>query len=363
MHIYRDGQPMKLLRQFEENRNLSNAKQKTYKNVTFVNGFAKFIESLKSQKIIINHGARVVVEGKHKWSNEVKDGGILFETTLHPLVSGNRAGDVVFIGNADTLSQIEKLFEQHEVEYDGATKPSDVKLKYQYHDELNPALWEDEDTLKPEVRKKMLEAAKAFYESLKLPDLEIEDITFTGSNANYNWTANSDVDIHILTDFGVGKEQYGEIVEELFEAKKSVFNNLHTIMIGQHEVEFYVQCSKETHISTGVYSIENESWIERPVHEPPQVDDSAVKAKTADWMNRIDAATGNCNKADVVEKLMDRLKKMRQTGLDDGGEFSVENLVFKQLRYNGYLEKLATCRTKAFDRELSIEEEEWNNMC
>lgn len=353
---------MKLLKQFEENRNLSNAKQKTYTNVVFPNGFAVFLEALKNQKLVINEPTRTFIDNKHRWADDVRLGGIAVETTAHPLVNNNNAGTVTFIGNADALSMIDQLFEQHEVDFDGVTKPQDVKLKYQYHDHLNPILWQDDETLRPEVHKKIVEAANAFYKSLKLPDLEVEDITFTGSNANYNWTQDSDIDVHLLVDFKKAKEQYGEIVEELFEAKKSVFNNLHTIKIGPHEMEFYVQCADEPHISTGVYSVENEAWIEQPKYEPPKVDDSAVKAKTADWMNKIDDAVDNCNKADVVEKLMERLKKMRQSGLDEGGEFSVENLVFKQLRHNGYLEKLATCKTKAFDRNLSVEEEEWNSL-
>ena len=69
---------------------------------------------------------------------------------------------------------------------------------------------------------------------------------------------------------------------------------------------------------------------------------------------------------EVIKKVViikEKIKKMRSCGLEHGGEFSTENLVFKTLRHNGYLEKLATCKTKAFDRELSIEDEEWSNLC
>lgn len=361
MYTHRDGQPMKLLKQFEENRNLSNAKQKTYKNVTFVNGFANFLESLVQEKLIINQSKRELIDNKHRWCDDVRVGGITFETTEHPLVNENEAGDVIITGSKDAFDLIDKIFETHEVEYQGKTSPRDIKLRYQYHDDLNPAVWSG-FTIHPKVREKLIEAGEAFFESLNLPDLEIEDVIFTGSNANYNWTQDSDIDLHIVVDFKKAKEQYGEIVEELFKAKKSVFNDLHDIRVGPHQIEFYVQDSAEKHVSTGVFSIQDNKWIEKPVYKEPSVDDSAVKAKTAELMNSIDQITKNCNKASAVEKLMEKIKKMRQAGLDEAGEFSVENLAFKQLRYNGYLEKLATCKTKAFDRALSVEEEEWTSL-
>lgn len=132
--------------------------------------------------------------------------------------------------------------------------------------------------------------------------------------------------------------------------------------MGGHEVEFYVQCSEEEHKSSGLYSIQDDKWLTEPERKEPSINDAAVKAKTAEMMNLIDDAVVECNTAAPVEQLMDKLKKLRQSGLEEAGEFSTENLVFKTLRHNGYLEKLANCRTKAFDRELSIEDEEWANI-
>ena len=38
---------------------------------------------------------------------------------------------------------------------------------------------------------------------------------------------------------------------------------------------------------------------------------------------------------EIINKFKDKLKKYRTRGLEDGGEFSNENLVFKVLRRNG----------------------------
>ena len=45
-----------------------------------------------------------------------------------------------------------------------------------------------------------LEAAKLFIDKLPF-EVDVEDITLTGSLANYNWSSYSDVDLHIIIDF------------------------------------------------------------------------------------------------------------------------------------------------------------------
>jgi len=55
-----------------------------------------------------------------------------------------------------------------------------------------------------------------------------------------------------------------------------------------------------------------------------------------------------------IDKIKDKIKKMRQSGLEAGGEFSNENLIFKVLRRTGYIEKLYDLQLKAYDRAFSL---------
>jgi len=55
-----------------------------------------------------------------------------------------------------------------------------------------------------------------------------------------------------------------------------------------------------------------------------------------------------------VDDLKDKIKKFRQSGLEDGGEYSYENLTFKLLRRNGYIEKLMSIKTTVRDKKLSL---------
>ena len=55
-----------------------------------------------------------------------------------------------------------------------------------------------------------------------------------------------------------------------------------------------------------------------------------------------------------IENLRKKIKEFRQSGLERGGEYSYENLTFKLLRRNGYIEKLLKLKTDVTDKKLSI---------
>ena len=55
------------------------------------------------------------------------------------------------------------------------------------NDTLQTAIWSD-NKLNEQVSQKLLQVAEDFFEGLDLEGVEIDDITFTGSLANFNWT-------------------------------------------------------------------------------------------------------------------------------------------------------------------------------
>lgn len=55
--------------------------------------------------------------------------------------------------------------------------------------------------------------------------------------------------------------------------------------------------------------------------------------------------------ADKCNRIMKKLKDNRQKGLDKEGEFSIENLVFKLLRRNGYIGKLLDLKSEIYDKQ------------
>jgi hypothetical protein len=215
--------------------------------------------------------------------------------------------------------------------------------------------------MKEVVRKRLLEIADDFVESFGI-EFFIHDIVLTGSLSNYNWSEFSDVDLHVLIDMG---EIDGDndspilqtIIKEFFDAKKNVWNEKHDIKIKGFDVEVYVQDVEEPHISSGVYSILHDKWEIEPKKETPNIDDRKILEKGEDFAKKIDQLIdlGLSNEVlPKIESLRKKLKQFRQSGLESGGEYSYENLTFKLLRRNGYIDKLLKLKTDITDKKLSI---------
>ena len=225
---------------------------------------------------------------------------------------------------------------------------------------LNPQVWETEDKLNPGVRAKLIEISNEFIDFIGVPIL-VDDVIFTGSLANFNWSEFSDIDLHIVADFSQFDEELLELYQELFKVKKTMFNSDYNIKIFGYDVELYVQNASEAHFSTGVYSVLNDEWIEKPIREDKKIDTEILKGKINQWMSKIDTVIDNASEEDVesakeyVKNLKDKIKKFRSIGLKKGGEYSYENLTFKYLRRNGYLDKLFNFEKQLVDKELSLD--------
>lgn len=230
-------------------------------------------------------------------------------------------------------------------------------FNFEYHDNLNPKLWSGQ-SVKPKIRQHLLKIAKVYFDSLNLaPDYKITDIVMTGSSANFNYTRQSDIDVHVIID---KNSDYCKVVGlELMDVLKSktlVWNQEHDITVFGSPVEVYTQLADESHHSTGVYSLQDDKWISHPTRKKgieKSVNEYAVNVKAKAIKELIDSFK-DVNNYTKIKSLRQKLKRMRQAGLERGGEFSVENLVFKELRNAGYLDKLQDYYLDAFDNSLSL---------
>jgi hypothetical protein len=219
-----------------------------------------------------------------------------------------------------------------------------------FHRRLNPRLWARDEHLLPEVKEKLLSIAEFFQEFLGVDDLKVKDITVSGSNAAYSYTKNSDIDLHLVVDM-----PDDPIYQELFNAKKYEFNDTHNIKIGGADVELYVQPADQPHHSLGIYSVKNSDWISIPQRKRAQIDDACVRDKVSDLDARIHAAIKSKDLG-RISTLWDKIKAMRQGGLEQHGEFGCENIAFKLLRNSGCIAALKDARTALQDLELSLRE-------
>ncbi len=248
------------------------------------------------------------------------------------------------------MSLFEELIE-------GKKKDKQIVKSFETKDTLSNQIFEENKghfVMRDEIKKRLLEVSNDFIESLGV-EFFIHDIVLTGSLANYNWSQYSDVDLHILIDFEESKYEM-DILKEFFDAKKNVWNEKHDIKIKGYDVEVYVQDVNEEHISSGVYSILHNKWLVEPKKEIPNIDDRKILEKGEEFGKKIDNLVRNPKEVtmDKLEDLRKKIKEFRQSGLESGGEYSYENLTFKLLRRNGYIQKLLQLKTKLKDSKLSI---------
>ena len=220
-----------------------------------------------------------------------------------------------------------------------------------FHDKLNPKLWNG-TKLRPEVREQLLKIAEDFLSELGVNDLDVNDITISGSNAAYSYTKYSDLDLHILVD--MGNLPVDEVYRELFTAKKTIYNDTHDITIHKIPIELYVQDSRQPVVSLGEYSVMNDQWIRIPTKRRSDFDQTATKSKYEKLLSLIEIALKS-KQYSKVKHIIDTIKRYRQAGLDKGGEFGPENLAYKMLRSQGYITKLYELRDKLHSEKLSFE--------
>jgi hypothetical protein len=239
--------------------------------------------------------------------------------------------------------------------------PKEVLDSFQLKPSLNPEFW-DREVLKEDIRVQLMKIAQEFFDGLDSPEnLVIKDVIFTGSLANYNWSKFSDVDMHIIVDFSTIDAQE-EFIKILFDSYKNLWNKNHNITIKGYDVELYLQDIKETLSANAVYSIKRNKWLLKPEKEKLNINRNIIKKKVVSFFDKLKDikkiyTDGNYQKAlDKSQELKDKIKKYRKSGLESGGEYSLENLVFKVLRRTPFMEVLNDINSKAYDQIMSIQE-------
>jgi predicted nucleotidyltransferase len=228
-----------------------------------------------------------------------------------------------------------------------------------YKGELNSVFWQD-NKFDPETRTKLLQIATDFYTDLGV-DAPIIDVHLTGSLANFNWTEHSDLDVHVIMDFTeVGEDK--ELVKAALDGKRFIWNLRHPVMIKGFDVELYAQDKDEPHVASGLYSLMKDEWVTEPQPSNPQIDERDIMRKVSAYKIEIEELEKEVKKADSAEarEAMDRISalkqkimKTRKEGLAKSGEFSIENLVFKTLRNEGWLERLIDLGAAAYSHTYS----------
>ena len=228
-----------------------------------------------------------------------------------------------------------------------------INEDFEIHDTLNPVLWDTTTKqLLPEVRDKIIEIVEAFEDNLKVP-VEICDIQLVGSNCSYNYTDKSDLDVHIIANFDI-IDIPREVLENIYNIKKSEFNKNYDIKIHGVEVEMYIQDINSVTVSNGIYSLCDNEWIKEP--KPLN---SAKKHNTEKevnkWREKIGLILQNPTYENVSEAI-NLLYLIRHNSIAVDGEHSKGNQIFKDLRNLGLIDRLKDELKNQLSKKLSLED-------
>lgn len=216
--------------------------------------------------------------------------------------------------------------------------------------ELNPKLWEDKK-LKRDVREAIIDIVSEFMDNLIIP-VEILDVRVVGSNASYNYTEHSDLDVHIISNLElVGSPT--EIVQALYNSERSNFNRTHNIKIKGIDVELYVEDVNSSVTSNGIYSVIDDIWIK----EPQTVKERSVKIdkkELRDLVNSVKSVLADGD-SDDIKDCINMLYLMRKDSIATDGEYGVGNLLFKEVRNRGLLNALKDKYNEMISDELTLE--------
>lgn len=209
------------------------------------------------------------------------------------------------------------------------------QLTLKYHNKLNPKLWENSE-LKDGIAPYLIKNARKFALFADVPRVAVDDIVMTGGNCNYNYTKFSDIDVHIMcNEIDLDTTDYF--------TKKSEWTKAHPeIKMQGYPVEYYIQNETE-HFPNGqgVYSLLHDKWLISPKHLDSL--DILKDPKVLDQVQFYIHTAKELVKSGTEQDILDfktKLWKMRSAGLEKGGEFSFENVMYKELRNRSWVDKL-----------------------
>lgn len=219
------------------------------------------------------------------------------------------------------------------------------------HDRLNPLLFDKEDKLYPRVKDKILDIVNYFLDYLEVK-LSVVDIHLVGSNASFNYTVNSDLDIHVVANFDV-LDIPAEYLQVLCNSKKASFNKAYDIKLRGIDVELYVEDVKANTMSNGIYSVYQDEWVKYPIplRNIVQYD---TEVEVNNWANQIRKAVMSSDVAEITD-LVNRLYLMRKNSLSIDGEYGEGNQIFKAIRDAGLLNELKVALDDSISKTLSLE--------
>ena len=194
--------------------------------------------------------------------------------------------DINNLRGSEWLEQVESIGDEELLKQFKEVAQLDLEEDIEKHDTLNQKLFDGEE-LKPEVKETINKIVDQFISELANDGIKfsLKDIVLLGSNVSYNYTKDSDLDIHLIansSDLTCPDNLY----PLLYSAYRSMFNSSYNITINGIPAELYVEMDEPQAKSNGIYSL-NTGWIKKPTQQTiPNLDKEAFDKLFTEWEDR-----------------------------------------------------------------------------
>lgn len=230
-----------------------------------------------------------------------------------------------------------------------------INEKFEQHNTLNPKIWNDDNSLRDDINKKLYQIIEQYIEDSEIltPD-DILAAEIVGSNASYNYTDKSDLDLHLVVDMSK-LSQDKKFAQLANDGEKTLFNKRYDLNLRGCQVEVYIEDVKTSAVSNGVYDLYKDEWVRFPARFNVDIDlnkylrDYETTEHTAKELVSQGSATD-------IENFLNDLYIKRRKSLQNEGEPGTDNQIFKDLRNNDILSQLKDRLSELKSDELSISE-------
>ena len=335
---------------------IGNVDDPSLANPDYIEKYAETEVQIEKDDELIFHTDLNINEFDKLINNELTDDNddpIIFADDI---IYESRGGETILVNFAKEIVKEykqrlsnKKVNESVEIDLDG--EPLEEK-EMEFHDELNPKLWNPDNTLKPEVKEKLMDTAIIWADSIDMPWV-VKDVRIDGSSANYNYRNDSDIDLHLVFDYDeIGMDE--EFLKFYLFSKMSNFNKAHNISIYGVPVECGFESLNDESKSSGVYSLLQNKWLKEPTIITQPVEDVSDTEDYEELKSFVEMNISKPNNSKKVAKILNDLRELRKKSLELDGEFGKGNLLYKQLRSDGLLDTIKDYLVDDIDRRLSL---------
>ena len=164
----------------------------------------------------------------------------------------------------------------------------------------------------------------------------------------------SDLDVHLVVDPKYIPKCDPELIDDYYMDKKTLWELTHNVTIYGAKAEPYIEKPGVVRKkSQGVYSLMRQSWVQKPEKMEEDLDEKELEKKVKNLKHKIDAFIQS-EDPEALKSLVKKLRVGRTVSLQKYGEYGFENMVFKELRNQGYIDKVRSVVVNLKSRSLSL---------